>query len=68
MLQHTKYIHGFREYFFKVSHNKSMEAIDPQDMARFDPRSMICRIYVGDYWTLLHTNISSPPHGFREDF
>ena len=30
MLQHTKYIHGFREYFFKVSHNKSMEAIDPQ--------------------------------------
>ena len=35
----------------------------------FDSRGLICRIYVGYYWTLLHTKyMSSAPHGFNEDF
>ena len=45
-----------------------MDAIDPQDVASFDPRGLIGRIYVGDNSTLLHTNITCGPHGFREDF
>ena len=32
------------------------------------PRGLSGRIYVGDYYTLLHTKyISSGPHGFREE-
>ena len=37
-------------------------------MAYLDPRGLIGRIYVGDYFILLHTKyISSGPHGFREE-
>ena len=37
-------------------------------MANLDTRGLICRIYVGDYYTLLHTKyISSGPHAFREE-
>ena len=31
----------------KVSPKISIEAIDPQDVASFDPRGLIGRIYVG---------------------
>ena len=45
-----------------------MGAKDPRDVASLDPRDLIGRIYVGDYYTLLHTkNISCGPHGFREE-
>ena len=38
-------------------------------MANLDPRGLIGRIYVGDYYRLLHTKyISSGLHGFRKDF
>ena len=46
MLLHTKNI-WFQRRFFKFLLNKSMEAIDPQDVASFDPRGLIGRIYVG---------------------
>ena len=46
MLLHTKYIWFQRR---NCSHNKSMEAIDPQGVARFDPRGFIGRMYVGDH-------------------
>ena len=52
MLLHTKYIwfQSSREEDFKsFSHNKSIEAIDPQGVACFDPRGLIGRIYVGAY-------------------
>ena len=44
-----------------------MESIDPQDVASFDHRGLIGRvfIYVG---TTRHTNITCGPNGFREDF
>ena len=33
-----------------------------------EPRGLIGRIYVGDHYTLLHTQyISCGPHGFREE-
>ena len=40
----------------------------PLDVASLEPR--ICRIYVGDHYTLLHTQyINCGPHGFKgEDF
>ena len=45
-----------------------METIDPQGMAKFDPRGMIGIIYNGDYKTILHTKYkSSGPSGFREE-
>ena len=45
-----------------------MGANDPQGMASLDPRVLICRIYVGDHKTLLHTKyISCGAHGFREE-
>ena len=45
-----------------------MGANDPSVMASLDPRSMVGRIYVGDYRPLLHTKyISCRPHGFREE-
>ena len=41
----------------------------PWGMASLVPRGLIGRIYVGDYYTLLHTKyISCGPHVFREDF
>ena len=44
---------------------KSMETIDPRDVAKFDPNGTI---YDGDYQTLLHTKYRSyGPCGFRED-
>ena len=60
MLLHTKYInswsYGFREEdFCKFSHYKSMGANDPRDVANLDQRGMVGRIYVGDYFRLLHT-------------
>ena len=71
---HTTYVscgpHGFREedflkFFF---HFKSMGANDPWGVASSDPRGLIGRMYVRDYYTLLHTKyISSGPHGFREE-
>ena len=49
-----------------------MEAIDPQDVASFNPRGLIGGIYVG---TTKHCNIfiiyifvTCGPHGFGEDF
>ena len=37
-------------------------------MASLEPRGFIGRIYVGDHYTLLHTQyISCGPHGFREE-
>ena len=32
-----------------------MGANVPKSMANWDPRGMVCRIYVGDHLTLLHT-------------
>ena len=41
----------------------------PLGVASLKPRGLIGRIYVGNYYTLLHTQyISCGPHGFREDF
>ena len=46
-----------------------MGANDPQGVAIFDPKGMICRIYVGYHKTLLHAKYtSSSSCGFREDF
>ena len=40
----------------------------PWDVASLEPRGLIGRIYVGDHYTLLHTqNIICGPHGFREE-
>ena len=37
-------------------------------VANFDTRGLIGRIYVGDHYTLLHTQyMYSGPHGFREE-
>ena len=45
-----------------------METIDPQGMAKFDPRGMIGIIYVEDHLPLLHTIYQScGPCGFREE-
>ena len=46
-----------------------MEAIDPQDVASFDPRGLIGRIYIRTtrhYY--IYTNITCGPHDLREDF
>ena len=41
---------------------------DPRGVVSLDPRGLIGRIYVVDYYTLLHTkNINSGPHDFREE-
>ena len=49
-------------------YSKSIETIDPQGVAKFDPRVMIGTIYNGNYKTLLHTKYrSSMPCGFREE-
>ena len=53
-LLHTKYQScgpsGFREEdFFSFSNCKSMETIDPQGVAKFDPRGMAGTIYVEDH-------------------
>ena len=71
-LLHTKYIssgpHGFREEDLSFFHYKSMGANDPRGVASLDSRGLISRIYVRNYYTLLHTKyISSGPHGFREE-
>ena len=71
-LLHTKYESsgpcGFREDFLCFSHCKSMGANDPGSGAIFDPRGMICRIYVMLYITILHTKYRSfAPCGFREE-
>ena len=40
----------------------------PWGVASSEPRGLIGRIYVGDHYTLLHTQyISCGPHGFREE-
>ena len=53
------------EVFF---HYKSMGANELRSVANLDPRGMICRIYVGDHLTLLHTEyLRSGPYGFREE-
>ena len=37
-------------------------------VANFDTSGLIGRIYVGDHYTLLHTQyMYSGPHGFREE-
>ena len=62
---------GFREKeFLMFPHCKSMGANDPQGGAIFDPRGMVCRIYVKFYITMLHTKYRSfGSCGFRkEDF
>ena len=46
-----------------------MGANDSRGVASLGPRGLTDRIYVGDYYTLLHTKyISSGPHGFRGEF
>ena len=46
-----------------------MEANDCESVANTDSRGMNGRIYVGDYYALLHTkHRSCRPQGFREDF
>ena len=47
-----------------------MEAIDPQDVASFDPRGLIGRIYVGTtrLYYIVYTIITCGPHVFRKDF
>ena len=58
-----------KNIFYSLSHYKSMETLDRRGGASLVPMGMVSRIYVGDYWTLLHTKyISCEPHGFREDF
>ena len=53
---------------FIFSHFKSIGANDQQGLASLDPRGLICRIYVVDHSTLLHTKyISCGPHSFREE-
>ena len=53
-------------FFLKISHCKSLGAIDPWGVVSLNPRGMI---YVGDHWTLLYTlYISCGPHGLGEDF
>ena len=47
MLLNILNIYGFREDFKSFCRNKLMEAIDPQGVASFDPRSWIGRIYEG---------------------
>ena len=48
MLLNTKNIWFQRRTFLKFfSQNKSMKAIDPQNVDSFDPRGLIGRIYVG---------------------
>ena len=76
---HTKYIisgpHDFREDFVTFSHYKSIGDNDLWGVASLGPRGLIGRIYVGDHYTLLHTNyissgpicVSCGPHGFREE-
>ena len=40
----------------------------PWGVASLKPRGLIGMIYVGDHYTLLHTQyISCGPHGFREE-
>ena len=41
------HVYGFRKDLLSFSYNKSMEAIDPQDAAGFDPRGLIGSVYVG---------------------
>ena len=50
---------------------KSLETIDPQGVAKFDPRGMIGSIYNGDYKSIAtykKTYISSGPGGLKEDY
>ena len=55
-------------FFLSFFHYKSMGANDTRGVASLDPRGLIGRIYVGDYYILLHTKyISSGPHDFREE-
>ena len=45
-----------------------MGANDPRGGAIFDPRGMIGRIYIEDYYTLLHTKYESfGPRRFGEE-
>ena len=45
-----------------------METINPQGVAKFDPRGMNGTIYVEDHKPLLHTKYQSCwPSGFREE-
>ena len=47
-----------------------MKTFDPRGGVSLNPRGLIDRIYLEDYYTLIHTKyISCVPHGFRnEDF
>ena len=50
------------------SYYKPMGATDPPGVANFNPRGMVCRIYVEYHLKLLHTKYeNSGPHGFREE-
>ena len=45
-----------------------MGANELRDVANFDPRGMVGRIYVGGHFTLLHTKyLSYGLYGFREE-
>ena len=52
-LIHTKCIicmpHGFREDFFNVLSNNSMEILDHQGGTRLDPRGWLGRVYVKNH-------------------
>ena len=46
-----------------------MGANEPRCMANLDPRGIVGGIYVGDYFTLLHTKyLSSGFYGFKKIF
>ena len=50
-------------------HCKSIETINPQGVAKFDPMDMACIIYVDDHLPLPHTKYQScGPFGFRQFF
>ena len=57
-----------KKIFFSFSNCKSMETINLQGLAKFDPRGMNGTIYVEDHKPLLHTKYQScGPSGFREE-
>ena len=57
-----------KKIFLSFSYYKFMGANDLWGMASLGPRGLLGRIYVGDHYTLLHTQyISCGPHDFRED-
>ena len=47
MLLHSKNLWFQRRRFLKFLQNKSIKAIDPQNVDSFDPKGLIGRVYIG---------------------